>query len=58
MEIIVERLEREFDLAVITTSPSVIYKVVRTDGKVEKDSESSPILPEPSEIDHIGRAEL
>lgn len=33
MEIIVERLEREFNLAVITTSPSVIYKVVGTDGK-------------------------
>ena len=35
MEIIVERLEREFDLGVITTSPSVIYRVVRTDGTVE-----------------------
>ena len=35
MEIIVERLEREFDLAVITTSPSVIYRVVKTDGTVE-----------------------
>ena len=34
MEIIVERLEREFDLAVITTSPSVIYKVVMFDGSV------------------------
>ena len=32
MEIIVERLEREFNLAVITTSPSVIYKVVMNDG--------------------------
>lgn len=52
MEIIVERLEREFDLAVITTSPSVIYKVVRTDGKVEMIQNPSN-LPEPSEIDHI-----
>ena len=34
MEIIVERLEREFNLAVITTAPSVIYKVVKTDGEV------------------------
>ena len=32
MEIIVERLEREFDLEIITTSPSVIYKVVMHDG--------------------------
>ena len=52
MEIIVERLEREFDLAVITTSPSVIYKVVRTDGKVEMIQNPSN-LPEPSEIDYI-----
>ena len=35
MEIIVERLEREFNLSIITTSPSVIYKVTRTDGTVE-----------------------
>ena len=35
MEIIVERLEREFNLAVITTSPSVIYRVVMNDGSVE-----------------------
>ena len=35
MEIIVERLEREFDLGVITTSPSVIYRVVMNDGTVE-----------------------
>jgi GTP-binding protein LepA len=35
MEIIVERLEREFDLGVITTSPSVIYKVVMNDGTIQ-----------------------
>ena len=34
MEIIQERLEREFDLDLITTLPSVIYKVVKTDGTV------------------------
>ncbi len=34
MEIIQERLEREFDLELVTTLPSVIYKVVKTDGKV------------------------
>ena len=52
MEIIVERLEREFDLAVITTSPSVIYKVVKTDGTVEMVQNPSN-LPDPMEIDHI-----
>lgn len=34
MEIIQERLEREFDLDIITTSPSVIYKVYKTDGEM------------------------
>lgn len=34
LEIIIERLEREFDLALITTAPSVIYKVHKTDGQV------------------------
>ena len=52
MEIIVERLEREFDLSVITTSPSVIYKVVKTDGSVEMVQNPSN-LPDPVEIDHI-----
>ena len=35
MEIIQERLEREFDLDLVTTAPSVVYKVVRTNGEVE-----------------------
>ncbi len=34
MEVIQERLEREFDLELVTTLPSVIYKVVKTDGSV------------------------
>ena len=40
MEIIVERLEREFGLAVITTSPSVVYKVVLTGWHGANDTES------------------
>lgn len=52
MEIIVERLEREFDLSVITTSPSVVYKVVLTDGEVLM-IQNPTNLPEPQEIDHI-----
>ena len=52
MEIIVERLEREFDLGVITTSPSVIYKVVMNDGSVRMVQNPSN-LPDPMEIDHI-----
>ena len=52
MEIIVERLEREFDLAVITTSPSVIYKVVMNNGTVEMIQNPSN-LPKAIEIDHI-----
>lgn len=34
MDIIRERLEREFDLAIISTAPSVMYKVIKTDGEV------------------------
>jgi len=52
MEIIVERLEREFDLAIITTSPSVIYKVVMNNGDVQMIQNPSN-LPPLMEIDHI-----
>ncbi|MCR5481575.1 MAG: translation elongation factor 4 [Clostridia bacterium] len=52
MEIIVERLEREFDLGVITTSPSVIYRVVMNDGSVQM-IQNPTNLPSPMEIDHI-----
>jgi len=52
MEIIVERLEREFDLGIITTSPSVIYKVVLNDGTEEMIQNPSN-LPSPTMIDHI-----
>ena len=52
MEIIVERLEREFNLAVITTSPSVIYRVVMNDGSVEMVQNPSN-LPEPTLISEM-----
>jgi GTP-binding protein LepA len=52
MEIIVERLEREFDLGIITTSPSVIYKVVMHDGSEEMIQNPSN-LPPLIEIRHI-----
>ncbi len=52
MEIIVERLEREFNLGIITTSPSVIYKVILTNGNVEMIQNPSN-LPNIIEIDHI-----
>jgi GTP-binding protein LepA len=52
MEIIRERLEREFDLSLIATSPSVAYQVHRTDGEVvEVDNPSA--MPPAQEIDHI-----
>ena len=52
LEIIVERLEREFDLGVITTSPSVIYRVVKTDGTVEM-IQNPTNLPPAQEISYI-----
>ncbi|MBE6035783.1 translation elongation factor 4 [Aminipila sp.] len=52
MEIIVERLEREFNLGVITTSPSVIYKVVMNSGEIQMIQNPSN-LPKPTEISHI-----
>lgn len=52
MEIIQERLEREFGLEIITTAPSVSYKVVKTDGEcVYVDNPSH--LPSASEIEHM-----
>lgn len=52
MEIIVERLEREFDLAVITTSPSVVYRVIMNDG-TEEMIQNPTNLPELTTVDHI-----
>lgn len=47
-----ERLEREFGLSLIATSPSVEYHVFKTDGTMEKIT-SPQDLPEPTRIDHI-----
>ena len=52
MEIIQERLEREFDLGLVTTAPSVIYKVYKTDGTMVE-IQNPTNLPDQSEIDHI-----
>ncbi|MGI6752569.1 MAG: translation elongation factor 4 [Anaerovoracaceae bacterium] len=52
MEIIVERLEREFNLGIITTSPSVIYRVVKNDGEVLM-VQNPTNLPPQTEIDYI-----
>lgn len=52
MEIAQERLEREYDLSLITTAPSVIYKVYKTDGTVvEIDNPAN--LPEPQYREYI-----
>ncbi|NLK72636.1 MAG: elongation factor 4 [Clostridiales bacterium] len=52
MEIIQERLEREFDLAIIATSPSVIYRVTKTDGTVEM-IQNPTNLPPATQIAYI-----
>ena len=52
MEIIEERLEREFDLDLVTTAPSVIYKVIKTNGE-EITVDNPSHLPQPTEIETI-----
>lgn len=52
MEIIQERLEREFDLDLVTTAPSVIYKVYKTDGQV-LEIENPANMPEKQEIEKM-----
>ena len=52
MEIITMRLEREFDLDLITTAPSVVYKVHKTDGTV-LDVDNPSNLPPIGEIDYM-----
>ena len=52
MEIVQMRLEREFDLDLVTTAPSVSYRVIKTDGTVLKVDNPSN-LPDPAEIDYM-----
>ncbi len=52
MEIIQERLEREYDLDLITTAPTVIYEVMTTDGRVHQ-VDNPTRLPDPGQIAEI-----
>ena len=52
LEIIQERLEREYNLDLVTTAPGVIYKVHKTDGTV-MDLTNPSNMPDPSEIDYM-----
>lgn len=52
LEIIQERLEREYNLDIVTTAPGVVYKVHKTDGQVIEITNPSN-LPDPSEIEYM-----
>ncbi len=52
LEIIQERLEREYNLDLVTTAPSVIYKVHKTNGEV-MDLTNPTNMPDPSEIEYM-----
>ncbi len=52
LEIIQERLEREYNLDLVTTAPGVVYKVHKTDGEIIELTNPSN-LPDPSEIDFM-----
>ncbi len=52
MDIVQERLEREYDMELITTAPTVVYEVVTKDGKVSQ-IENPSKLPDPSTIEEI-----
>jgi len=52
MEIIQERLEREFDMTVITTVPSVQYRAILTDGEIINVNAPSD-MPDPTKLNHI-----
>ena len=52
MEIVQERLEREYDLDLITTAPSVIYEVLKTDGELIR-IENPANLPDPGQVQEV-----
>ena len=52
LEIIQERLEREYNLDLVTTAPGVVYRVYKTDGTMIELTNPSN-LPDPSEIEHM-----
>jgi GTP-binding protein LepA len=52
LEIVQERLEREFDLTLLTTAPTVVYKVVKTDGSV-LEIENPSALPPPESVERV-----
>jgi len=52
MEIIQERLEREYNLDLVTTAPSVIYKITKTDGEVIELTNPTN-MPSPTEIEYM-----
>jgi GTP-binding protein LepA len=52
MEVILERLEREYDLDLISTAPGVVYKVYKTDGTMIELTNPSN-LPDPAKIEHM-----
>ena len=52
MDVMKERLEREYNLSLLTTAPNVIYEVFRTNGTVEMVDNPS-LFPDPTVIDHV-----
>lgn len=52
LEIVQERLEREYNLDLVTTAPSVIYKIYKTNGELLELTNPTN-MPDPSEIDHM-----
>lgn len=52
MDVIKERLEREYNLSLITTAPNVVYQIFYTDGSV-KLIENPCMFPDPNVIDHV-----
>ena len=57
MEIVQERLEREFDMDLVTTAPGVLYRVTTTDGVVHE-VDSPAKMPDPARIQTLARGIL